>query len=652
MELRPQAPHTCVHCQGIQIKRPSPAEVEECRKHMTLPPFLSLYGREVLRLSSCCLFFSWAMTSFRKKHKDEEVRDGWILFGRLVPSRIFHDPIIMFEWETKSLLKPVISMANLLVLSYSGSTASHFFPYPIEDRNISSDREFDLLREWTHSCHASHSKCNAFKSAFMPSRLLAITASESVAPRVKLVNNPKCADYAALSYCWGGDQKLKSCTNNVRDLEKGINFEDLPKTIQDAITTCLKLNTRFLWVDALCIVQDDPIGTMDDIANMDKVYENSCFTICDGRSWSSKQGFLHNITRPTVSETAFQFSYHDSGRGSGSIVCYVDALDRDYRDPIERRAWPLQEFLLSTRILRFGDYQRSWLCLESDLNDSNSPLPGSSQGLHRMRVDLHRQYYKTTKATYTTSKEPGIRSNLVIDYYSENTLTWRNLVVDYSRRQLSDERDKLLALSGIATRLGRALQWTYLAGLWREDFAQSMSWEVRPNARLPRSKVWRAPSWTWASVNSPVWFRFMAQESPFLKLLTHDLQLVTPAAPFGALKSGSITVQGLIRETHAYTKNNAIALCESKSNEQPVRTLSSTQVMLDTQDDYSEDVHQVYCLVVGHAFEDATSKSVTVVGILLVKETGGGFGRIGYFRDPVGGPEWSGSCKLKTVTII
>jgi hypothetical protein len=67
----------------------------------------------------------------------------------------------------------------------------------------------------------------------------------------------KSAMYATLSYCWGGDQRMKTARDNFEQWKVDIPVQELPATIKDAAETALQLNIRYLYVDAFCIIQDD-----------------------------------------------------------------------------------------------------------------------------------------------------------------------------------------------------------------------------------------------------------------------------------------------------------------------------------------------------------------------------------------------------------
>ena len=117
---------------------------------------------------------------------------------------------------------------------------------------------FELLSQWLAECDQGH-KCHR-KAEFCPTRLIFVGDSDP--NMLRLVKQASRVDYLALSHCWGSpttDEKKKYCTTleNIRRRRKGFTFEDLPKTFQDAVQVTRKLGKHFLWIDSLCIIQEE-----------------------------------------------------------------------------------------------------------------------------------------------------------------------------------------------------------------------------------------------------------------------------------------------------------------------------------------------------------------------------------------------------------
>ncbi len=452
--------------------------------------------------------------------------------------------------------------------------------------------------------------------------------------------NPPTVDYAALSYCWGGQQRITATKLTMKDLMSNVPYVKLPKTLQDAVTVTIKLGLRFLWVDALCIIQDDRTQTQREIAAMPNIYRNACVTISAARSRSCEEGFLHNIMAPGPTATAFKFQFYGPDCTVGSVVCFHSDSEYRYRNPITDRAWPLQEFILSRRILKFGGFQRSWLCLCDTLYDKES-VGNWWKDNDIEEASLRRDFNKAS----VTLKTPG-REN------------WSRLVELYSNLKVTNPADRLLAISGMAATLGEKTNDQYLAGIWREHFPNALLWYV-PSIPAAKCDIYVAPSWSWAAVNQWVLFSKELPPDPELELLTKHIILSETEAPYGAVNYGSITVRGWIRG--------------------PLRTEGDKLFDPQTTDDGSGEMHAtcfpdysnsipadfvVWCLQIKPYSE---YDNVGPYGLILITKDGEVFYRRGMFEyDPVhyrNSPsqflkavwqeqsQWKDNCELRTIVI-
>jgi len=111
--------------------------------------------------------------------------------------------------------------------------------------------------------------------------------------------------YVALSYCWGKTLAFKTTTGNLQSHKDGFNFSLLPRTLQDAILMTRYLNLRYIWIDCLCIIQDDKADWEREAALMADVYSNAFLTIAAARASDSQEGFLGD--RKTMPMDPVQF---------------------------------------------------------------------------------------------------------------------------------------------------------------------------------------------------------------------------------------------------------------------------------------------------------------------------------------------------------
>ena len=135
-----------------------------------------------------------------------------------------------------------------------------------------------------------------------------------MAPRIYTTNPKSPVKYAALSYCWGGDQESKTVRVRLEERCKGFPLAELPKTIQDAIVTARRLELPFLWVDAICIVQDDPADKKRELAIMDQIYSGALLTIVAARAGTANNGFLQQRNLRQCYGTVCRVRCREKGR--------------------------------------------------------------------------------------------------------------------------------------------------------------------------------------------------------------------------------------------------------------------------------------------------------------------------------------------------
>lgn len=243
-----------------------------------------------------------------------------------------------------------------------------------------SQQALTMAQNWLQTCLRSHLLCNKPKrpQCFTPSRLLEIRNISSLSAhrrlRLREVDERSTYRYAALSYCWGGDQVFKTTKSRLESYRTNIEERDLPLTIRDGILVTQRLGLRFLWVDALCIIQDDDLDKVMEINSMPHIYIHATITITASRASGSREGFLGK--RPSLGYEApykgIQLGYRCENGTQGSIVIIPSAMsgnlgpypDFDPAEPLDGRAWAFQEKILSSRILDFGTFKTQWICGE------------------------------------------------------------------------------------------------------------------------------------------------------------------------------------------------------------------------------------------------------------------------------------------------
>lgn len=369
--------------------------------------------------------------------------------------------------------------------------------------------------------------------------------------------SPKCpVDYTALSYVWGDPSQFKTTSYTLHSALTGLPVELLPATIQDAIRVTREIGLDYIWVDSICIIQDDEEDMVEQIAQMAQIFEGSCVTIAATEALRSSDGFLESInpfrllckvtlTTSTASKQPIalgSFHRHDPGK-----------------EPLMRRAWTLQETLLSRRIISFEWGHVHWYCADDCTDTCGSH---AAQTVLRLHAGIDPGQEAITGITSPTRIQPKSR----LPFYRIRTLqenrgddqigiNWKRFVFKYSRRQLTFHSDKLRAISAAAEVFGRSgALGRYFAGMWEKDLLLQLGWQAHPHLQQPPCKNVSVPSWSWASSSGLIeWTIFWITNLRLnisCQVISAEVDLVSPHAPFGDVSGGRLKLKGRLKTAY------------------------------------------------------------------------------------------------------
>ncbi|KAI0113437.1 heterokaryon incompatibility protein-domain-containing protein [Daldinia grandis] len=461
-------------------------------------------------------------------------------------------------WEHDVLVSPglgkcrIRSPCSLDVFTIEDDPASQFIlTRPINCRPGAVEN-LALARSWLEGCLHSHPKCRT-KQDSMPSRILRIDKVDSP-DKFKINLEPtydKVEPYVALSYCWGGDQACKTTKSRMRSGTLSIPYDKLAQSIQDAIEVTWGLGLKYLWVDALCIIQDDEGDKIEQIANMPWIYNQACITIVAARSDRASTGFLDDIDLAQSTKLAVRLPFRcpdQHGTLGSAYITYID--DSRAPEPIHSRAWTLQERYLSNRYIEFGRNQMRWVCVCSGIKD------GYCDGWKREDPDntTHVMYiYRELQQDVEEMNLRRLSEEWIADWIKGR---WETIVNHYTPRKLSVSTDRSLAISGIAHVFGTHIKDDYLAGLWRTTLPSFLCWQATLGeyGYLPRPVRYQGPSWSWTGINGPISFLLARScgRGCRAELLGSDIELVNINARYGSVRRGTLTLKGRLREAIWY----------------------------------------------------------------------------------------------------
>lgn len=401
----------------------------------------------------------------------------------------------------------------------------------------------DRAVSWVTHCNKAHGGCTTHDYS-MPTRVIDVGMPDG-GSTVKLieVEEGTKGQYIALSYCWGVATKQFTTTRSSLPLRKaGMHLSDLPQTFQDAVAMVRVLGVRYLWIDSICICQDDLMDWEKESARMAGVYSNTYLTIAATGQPNSSGGLF--FERP--SRTYLRLPLKTASDVEGHVLIFPLHKSKEFikshriemrSEPLAERAWAFQERVLSRRVIHFASDQIYFECLEGSVNEEGLRLP-------ERYFSIYLGQLRETVPGGKDKSPPGSVARLRC--IPGNTQAhWAALLLVYSSRKLTYSADKLPALAGIAKVYSQLLDDEYVAGLWRKSMILGLCWQsVRCEAV---SGGYRAPSWSWASVDGTAFDKVMNEDKfdPIATILDYHVEIIGDN-PFGRVKSGWIKIEAPI----------------------------------------------------------------------------------------------------------
>lgn len=187
----------------------------------------------------------------------------------------------------------------------------------------------------------------------LPTRVLDVgQVGDSPSVRLHIPGKNQRDKYLALSYCWGGKQPFVTNTQNLETMKSEFPVSELPPALRDAVQVTRSLGIRFLWIDALCVMQDSPVDKSREIARMGQIYKDATATIIATAAKSASEGFLGG----SVQETPNCEVYLTAPDGTSSLITIFPFEEFKFTSmPLSKRAWCFQEYVLSRRYLYYTD---------------------------------------------------------------------------------------------------------------------------------------------------------------------------------------------------------------------------------------------------------------------------------------------------------
>ncbi|KAL3295673.1 tol protein [Colletotrichum asianum] len=394
----------------------------------------------------------------------------------------------------------------------------------------------------------------------LPTRLIhflpANASEESEMVRLETNNMNATTEYAALSHCWGGKHPLMLRHESLKELVGGVPLTTLPRTFQDAIKLAASLGIHHLWIDSLCIIQDSKEDWEAEAARMASVYLGAKVTISATAADDSSTGTMPDsmLRYPTyIKPTWTGFADIPRLQKPFRIIDNTSFSRRVLLRTIFTRGWVYQERILSPKVIHCADDQLWWF----SISDAKGYVFNETCKGHEFDVLRMSSLSQSVSPSELYSVRPNSEA-------SPSRRVWWSLVEDYMTRQFTFDSDRLIAIGGVTSvyqRLSGLREDAYLAGLWRHTLLEDLLWTTREGRRSSPPQGYRAPSWSWASME-PIHYHThkfslgsvnVQSSSDGLRTFglvasVEDAKVETTSSRFGSVVDGHLVLHGpLIR---------------------------------------------------------------------------------------------------------
>ncbi|KAK4454478.1 heterokaryon incompatibility protein-domain-containing protein [Podospora aff. communis PSN243] len=351
--------------------------------------------------------------------------------------------------------------------------------------NVGEEALFAAIHARINDCRgrADHHKCRENEISRLPTRIIDVNPDTPGVDARLVRTTGEHAEYLCLSYCWGGPQKITATKASLPALEKSIPVHQLGGALQDAIQATRQMGFRYLWVDALCIVQDDAENIQSEISQMGSIYTNAFAVIVAAGSAASTEPFLYHNRglewRQFLEGCPVQIKPPSGSVQSLQLVATRNvAARRVGQEPLDTRAWALQESMLARRKVVFSTYDVFVECR-------------TELGLTPLRRSFVKGYFYRNPSP-----------NLLLDFGSPEKIgrVWSQILLCYTEREMTNPEDRLNAFQGITDAIRLRFDGNFHFGI-ALAWPVTLGWRAR-NQSEGRSA--RAPTWSWGCLNCPV----------------------------------------------------------------------------------------------------------------------------------------------------
>ncbi|CAN9170703.1 unnamed protein product [Alternaria alternata] len=398
-------------------------------------------------------------------------------------------------------------------------------------RSVESEASISVMKRWISDCSTFHQHVSPIRS-LNPTRLIRLGSSEDDGAR--LYSPKHTVVYAALSYRWGSGKQSKTTKDNVTERYQELKTSDFPKTLRDAIHITRRLGLEYIWIDRICIIQDDKEDWANEASVMADIYASAYVVLSATATENCRDGFLQKRPKP------LPIQYPQHGQKSQEVYarqiethnCRRPTPKTDYE--LYKRGWCMQERFLACRIIHFLPDEILFECQAGRRCEC-----GGAANESEKTYDQPGGYNNFGKLQAAKSMEE-----------QEFTFNWTRVVQRYSQTKLTYGKDSLSALSGIAACVQHLNPGKYIAGLWEKDIGIQLAWFIDPSRDLtrrwedPKNINILGPTFSWSShVMGSVQFPCDGDLRSLCNLESSNIDLATSNL-YGQIRDATICLSG------------------------------------------------------------------------------------------------------------
>ena len=457
---------------------------------------------------------------------------------------------------------------------------------PLHETGIST------IRSMVDRCSTNHPLCSRKRSDKMPHRLLDVS-TEDPSKGIRIVefeaNESTQHPYLTLSYCWRiGRGMPHTTTKSLKAHKENIAWTTLPKAFQEAVLLTKKLGIRYIWIDSICVIQDDASDKLRTALELDSIFGNALLTLAATSSADPTQGLFGSVAQPfkiqatnskgslskiyvreQPSHYSFKAPFNEGSHMNDWELPFNTSKEANARTPLLRRAWAYTERLLAPRVLHFTDSEMILECgtafqcecgrIDDATYDSRTTdsvkqeltkiLAESSSNGADKRIDSVTSQLEAASLTdsATASAAPAAANALDL---------WSYIVTEFTARNLTYDDDRLPAIVGVAKRLASVTLAGYIAGHWTSS-TLGLLWYPNESTHCKRPKQVagrNVPSWSWASIEgSPIFFdntsaMDLACSASFSSSTSPQAQIFSPVSGDAIQLSAAMAAEVTFRE--------------------------------------------------------------------------------------------------------